>query len=95
MLSARAFAGVAVINDTFYVVGGVILTFGFGTLSPTRVTEQYTPFGYGTIPTTTKTPEPASTPLIPIVVVSVVSVTLVGIAVIIYFQKRKRKASAA
>ena len=48
--------GVAVVNDTLYVIGGIVMrypiTFGWGIYdcTPTAVNEAYTPVGYGTIP---------------------------------------------
>ena len=62
MPTARGFAGVAVVNDTFYVIGGEIMP-GFvaiGAMSPSAANEQYTPFGHGTV---TPTPSPSSTPI--------------------------------
>jgi N-acetylneuraminic acid mutarotase len=50
MPTARGFAGAAVINDTIYVVGGVIFQYSGGYMGPTAVNEQYTPIGYGTVP---------------------------------------------
>jgi hypothetical protein len=51
MLSPRVLASVAVINDTCYVVGGRSGMHGYITMmKPSAVNEQYTPFGYGTIP---------------------------------------------
>jgi N-acetylneuraminic acid mutarotase len=51
MLSPRVLARVAVINDTCYVVGGRSGPHGYITImKPSAVNEQYTPFGYGTIP---------------------------------------------
>jgi len=41
--------GVAVVNDTIYVIGGGIATsWFFGTFGPSAVNERYTPIGYGT-----------------------------------------------
>jgi len=50
MLTARLCGGVAVVNDTFYVVGGRSGQHGYITMMyPSAVTEQYIPFGYGSI----------------------------------------------
>jgi N-acetylneuraminic acid mutarotase len=50
MPSARICAGVAEINDTFYVVGGRSGQWGYITMEfPSAVTEQYVPVGYGNI----------------------------------------------
>jgi hypothetical protein len=49
--SPRVLARVAVINDTCYVVGGRSGMHGYITImQPSAVNEQYTPFGYGTVP---------------------------------------------
>jgi hypothetical protein len=51
MLSPRVLARVAFISDTCYVVGGRSGPHGWLTMmEPSAVNEQYTPFGYGTIP---------------------------------------------
>jgi hypothetical protein len=51
MPTARLFVGVGVIDDTFYVIGGSTEEQETGTLRhPSAVNEQYTPFGYGTVP---------------------------------------------
>jgi hypothetical protein len=49
MLTTRAYAGVAVINDTFYVVGGRWRTYIY-IVEPTSANEQYIPFGYDVEP---------------------------------------------
>ena len=50
MLTTRYCTGVAVINDTFYVVGGRSGQWGyFVDMRASAVTEQYIPIGYGTI----------------------------------------------
>ncbi|HDQ06394.1 MAG TPA: hypothetical protein ENN36_06715 [Candidatus Bathyarchaeota archaeon] len=49
MPTARGYAGVAVINDTLYTVGGVILPpidALHGSISPSAANEHYTPAGY-------------------------------------------------
>jgi hypothetical protein len=48
VLTTRGYAGVAVINDTFFVVGGITFQYTAGSIKPTAANEQYTPFGYGT-----------------------------------------------
>ena len=40
---------VAVVNDTLYAIGGCVYDV-LGFVAPSAVNEQYTPFGYGTIP---------------------------------------------
>jgi len=41
--------GVAVVNDTLYAIGGHFHG-SFGQIAPSAANEQYTPFGYGTVP---------------------------------------------
>ena len=66
MPTPRGFAGIAVINDTLYAVGGIIITsHGMGDMRPSPANEQYTPIGYGTVsppPSLSPTPSPTSTP---------------------------------
>ena len=85
MPKARGFAGVAVVNDMFYVVGGVILPDGFGEMAPVAVNEQYVPIEYGT-------PDPRIKPF-PITLVTgsiiVAAVAVVGLGLLVYFKKRK------
>jgi hypothetical protein len=58
MPTTRVEFGVAVINDTLYAVGGLLLSYTYDSTgkyvtradaSPTNINEQYTPIGYGTI----------------------------------------------
>jgi len=47
----RADSGIAVINDTFYVIGGYAASiFPQGYYTASKVNEQYIPFGYDTVP---------------------------------------------
>jgi N-acetylneuraminic acid mutarotase len=51
MPSNRLCAGVAVVNDVFYVIGGRSGTHGYITmLTPSNIVEEYVPFGYGMLP---------------------------------------------
>jgi hypothetical protein len=87
MLTARLSVGVCVIDDTFYVIGGS--TEGQETTSlrhPSAVNEQYTPFGYGTIP---PEPEPEPFPAVPVAAASVAMIAVVGVGLLIYLKKRK------
>jgi N-acetylneuraminic acid mutarotase len=84
MPKARGYAGVAVVNDIFYVVGGVILPDGFGLMAPTAVNEQYIPIEYGT-PDSQIKPFPTT-----LVIGSVIVVALVGLALLVYLKKRHR-----
>jgi N-acetylneuraminic acid mutarotase len=84
---------VAVVDDLLYVMGGGCGWQGgdppfFGGWILTNVVEQYTPFGYGTIPQPTPEPEPFPTAL---VVASVITVAVVGVALLVYFKKRRAK----
>jgi len=61
MPTGRANAGVAVVNDELYVIGGATLEIGMSTLA-SAANEQYTPGGYGTpdssyVPPDTTAPE--------------------------------------
>ena len=58
MPTTRIEFGIAVINDTIYAVGGLLLSYTYDSTgkyvtradaSPTNINEQYTPIGYGTI----------------------------------------------
>jgi len=87
MPTARLSVGVCVIDDTFYVIGGS--TEGQETTilrHPSPLNEQYTPFGYGTIP---PEPEPEAFPTALVIAASVACVVLVGAGLIVYFKKRK------
>jgi N-acetylneuraminic acid mutarotase len=79
--SARGYSGVAKVNDTFYVVGGVILPGGFDLMSPTAVNEQYFPIGYGD-------QIPVILDLTPYVVVLA---SAVAICIVVVFAVRKRR----
>jgi hypothetical protein len=74
MPTARYCAGVAVVNDTFYVVGGRSGSTGYVVImQPDTVNEQYTPIGYegpvqpspspSSSPTLSPSPSPTATPL--------------------------------
>jgi hypothetical protein len=47
MLTPRFHFGIAVVNDTFYVIGGHTYSFP-GNYAPVALNEQYVPMGYGT-----------------------------------------------
>jgi N-acetylneuraminic acid mutarotase len=88
MPTARGFAGAAVINDTIYVVGGVIFQYSGGYMESTAVNEQYTPIGYGTVP-------PTNPPWLVYVTAASASAIAVGAGLIVYFKKRRHKTSFA
>ena len=52
MPTARGYAGVAVLSDDFYVIGGIFAPYeGYIVMTNSATTnEQYTPIGYGTVP---------------------------------------------
>ena len=81
MPTARGGLTVAVVNDLLYAIGGRPC----GICPVLTTNEQYTPFGYGTIPQQTP-PEPFPTTL---VIVSVTTVAVVCMCLLVYFKKRK------
>jgi N-acetylneuraminic acid mutarotase len=48
--TSRYLFNVAVVNDRFYVIGGHTYWWVTGVYVPLAVNEEYTPFGYGTVP---------------------------------------------
>jgi len=70
MPTSRVEFGVAVVNDTLYAVGGIVITYSYDetgkyiqgrSASITNINEQYLPFGYGTIkPSPTASPSEPS-----------------------------------
>lgn len=66
MPTIRIDFGVAVVNDTLYVIGGLLVSYTYDSTgkyiqssqaTPTNINEQYIPLGYGTLhPTTSPTP---------------------------------------
>jgi N-acetylneuraminic acid mutarotase len=84
---------IAMLDDVLYVMGGGAGWHGGEPGTPdsgwtlTNVVEQYTPFGYGTIPpVTTIEPEPFPTTLV--IAASGVSLAVIGIGLLV-FKKRK------
>jgi len=55
MPTGRFNVGVAVVNDMLYVIGGYVPEIGTNKFR-SAVNEQYTPFGYGTVPPDTTPP---------------------------------------
>jgi N-acetylneuraminic acid mutarotase len=63
--TARLIAGVAVVDDLCYVIGGRTGQWGYMTfMYPSTLNEQYTPIGYGTpdVPTPSPSPSPSPSP---------------------------------
>jgi N-acetylneuraminic acid mutarotase len=81
MPTARGGLTVAVVNDLLYAIGGRPC----GICPVLKTNEQYTPFGYGTIPQPTP-PEPFPTTL---VAVSVITAAVVTAGLFVYCKKRK------
>jgi Kelch motif len=84
MPKARGYAGVAAVNDTFFVVGGVTLPDGFGEMAPTAFNEQYVPFGYGAV----QSPQEPF-PTVPVLIIIVAAIVVAG-AGFLLIRKRGR-----
>ena len=84
MPTPRYSLGVAVVNDVLYAIGGVINYPAY----VTAVNEQYTPFGYGTVP---QQSEPFPTTWI---AAAIAIVVVVG-AALVYFTKIKKTTEKA
>jgi N-acetylneuraminic acid mutarotase len=84
---------VAVVNDLLYAIGGGSDWHGGEPGTPgagwtlTSVVEQYTPFGYETIPHSTPEPEPEPFPVVPVAAASIATVAVVGVGLLV-FKKR-------
>jgi N-acetylneuraminic acid mutarotase len=83
---------VAVVNDVIYAIGGGFDYQGDPPLgwSLTNVVEQYTPFGYGTIPQLEPDPQPESFPTTLVAAASVATIAVIGVGLLVYFKKRKK-----
>lgn len=98
MLSPHANFDVAVVNDELYVISGSQANMK----PPSVANEKYTPAGYETSDSSqspspspsqepTSTPEPQSEPFpTTLVVGAVVTLTVIGVGLLVYFKKRKR-----
>lgn len=75
--------GVAVVNDILYAIGGAQW---FDTFANN---EQYTPFGYGTVPQRSE-PFPVTW-----IVAAIVIIAAVGVAILVYFVKVKKTTGKA
>jgi hypothetical protein len=91
MTTQRISAGVGVINDLLYVIGGSTPSINMNSIA-SAANEQYIPIGYGKV---SPTPSPAGTLVsdfatITIAVASATSAVAVCAGVIVYFKKHKR-----
>jgi hypothetical protein len=99
MPTLRTFFGVAVVNDTVYAIGGLLISYTYDSTgkyiqssqaTPTNINEQYIPLGYGTMqPTTSPTPnvpelQTWTAPLL-------LGIMLVAAGLLVYHKKHKRK----
>jgi N-acetylneuraminic acid mutarotase len=86
----RQYGGITAANDTLYLIGGYT-DYAYnipGTIEFFSTNEQYTPFGYGTIPPIEK-PEPF--PVVTVgFVLGVAAVVVVVAGLLVYFKKHKR-----
>ena len=99
MPTLRTNFGVAVVNDTVYAIGGLLVSFTYdstgkyiqsGQATPTNINEQYITLGYGTLqPTTSPTPNvpESQTWTIPLLL----SLMLVTAGLLVYHKKHKQK----
>lgn len=91
MPTNRSSLAVGVVNDVIYAMGGNLGWEGGEwpwegySLGMTSVVEQYTPFGYGTIPQPAP-PEPFPTTFV--AAASVALVAIIGVGLLIYLKKR-------
>jgi N-acetylneuraminic acid mutarotase len=98
MPTARGYAGVAVFNDEFYVIGGIFAPYeGYIVMTDSATTnEQYVLIGYGTpnqSPSLTPAPSPepkqAESFQTTLFVASVLPMAVIGVGLLICFKKRK------
>ena len=89
MPTTRYCAGVAVVNDTFYVVGGRSGQLGYIVdIRASAVTEQYIPMGYGLVEhENSGLSETIPTPLV--IAAAGATVIIVSVGLVVYFRKRK------
>jgi hypothetical protein len=95
MLTGRGDSGVAVVNDLIYVIGGendnwIPFSADPPSLKKYATNEQYTPFGYGTIPPKVS----VASPTVPVAAVSVaVALVVVAIAALLLFRRHRKPIS--
>jgi len=93
MSTNRTSLAIAVVKDLVYAMGGNLGWEGgewpfYGyPLGVTDLVEQYTPFGYGSIP-----PEPKAEPFpTELVIISIIAIVVIGIGILAYYQKHRGK----
>ena len=99
MPTLRTDFGVAVVNNTLYAIGGLLISYTYDSTgkyiqssqaTPTKINEQYIPLGYGTLqPTTSPTPNVPElqtwmTPLL-------LGITLAFAGLLVYNKKHRQK----
>ncbi len=101
MPTSRTFFGVAVVNDTLYAIGGLLVSYTYDSTgkyiqsaraTPTNINEQYIPLGYGTLqPTTSPTPTVPEFPswAIPLLL----TIVLATAGLLVYHQKTQTQLS--
>ena len=101
MPTTRTFFGVAVVNDTLYAIGGLLVSYTYDSTgkyiqsaraTPTNINEQYIPLGYGTLqPTTSPTPTVPEFPswAIPLLL----TIVLATAGLLVYHQKTQTQLS--
>jgi hypothetical protein len=88
MPTARQSLGIAVVNDVLYAIGG------YGGDNYRNENEQYTPFGFGTVPQQSEPQQSESFPTTWIVA-AIVIIAVVGVALLVYFAKVKKTTEKA
>jgi len=81
--------GVAVVNDTLYVIGGHTYSFLPGDYAPVAVNEQYTPIGYGTPDLDSQSPSPLLLCAIAAAITIIITITVAAVAL----KRRQQKNS--
>ncbi len=89
--TSRQNAGMAVVDDQIYVIGGVSYPLGVASYSILHKTnEQYTPVDYGVLPTPTEAPvEPETSLMVPLALLAVAA-TIGTVATLLYLKSRRQ-----
>lgn len=95
MITARNCVSVAVLNDTFYVIGGMVglpsdLSIP-ANVTPSASNEQYFPIGYSKTGLPSEPSNSAPFPIMPVAVVSIIIIIIIVLGVVVYFKKHKRE----